>query len=72
MADWIYTNEYSKEGVREDKLIRKATEYLYGSTYEDSDEAKKVAKEFVTFSKGRAWIFSHWYKYRSRTISVHS
>lgn len=58
LAHWIYTNESSKEGVREDELIRKATEYLYGSTYEDSDEAKKVAKEFVTFSKGRAWIFS--------------
>lgn len=58
LAHWIYTNESSKEGVREDELIRKATEYLYGSTYEDFDEAKKVAKEFVTFSKGRAWIFS--------------
>ena len=58
LAHWIYTNESSKEGVREDELISKATEYLYGSTYEDSDEAKKVAKEFVTFSKGRAWIFT--------------
>ena len=58
LAHWMYTNEYSKEGVKEDELIRKATEYLYGSTYEDFDEAKKVAKEFVTFSRGRAWIFS--------------
>lgn len=58
LAHWIYTNESSKEGVREDELIRKATEYLHGSTYEDFDKAKKVAKEFVTFSKGRAWIFS--------------
>jgi GTPase SAR1 family protein len=58
LAHWIYTKEFSKEGVREEELISKATEYLYGSTYEDFDEAKKVAKEFVTFSKGRAWIFT--------------
>ncbi len=58
LAHWIYTNEFSKEGVREEELIWRATEYLYGSTYEDHDEAKKVAEEFVTFSKGRAWIFT--------------
>lgn len=58
LAYWIYTNESSKEGASEEELIRKATEYLHGPTYEDFDEAEKVAKDFVNFSKGRAWIFT--------------
>jgi hypothetical protein len=58
LAYWIYTNETSKGGVSEEELIRKATEYLYGSTYEDLDQAKMVARDFVKFSKGRAWILT--------------
>lgn len=58
LAYWIYTNETSKGGVSEEELIRKATDYLYGSTYEDFDQAKMVARDFVKFSKGRAWILT--------------
>jgi hypothetical protein len=58
LAHWIYTNESSKEGVSEEELIKKSTEYLYPSTYEDKDEAKAVATDFVNFSKGRAWILT--------------
>ncbi|MFY1110634.1 MAG: NACHT domain-containing protein [Methanosarcinaceae archaeon] len=76
LAHWIYTNESSKEGVREEELIKKATEYLYPSTYEDKDEAEAVAKDFVSFSRGRAWIltaigaskYQELYKFTHRTF----
>ena len=58
LAHWTYTKESSKEGVTEEELIKKATEYLYPSTYEDKDEAESVAKDFVSFSRGRAWILT--------------
>lgn len=58
LAYWIYTSETSSEGVIEEELIDKATEFLYGSTYEDFDQARMVAKEFINFSKGRAWILT--------------
>ncbi|WP_292375808.1 MULTISPECIES: NACHT domain-containing protein [unclassified Methanosarcina] len=58
LAHWIYTNQSSKEGVSEEELIKKSTEYLYPSTYEDKDEAKAVATDFVNFSRGRAWILT--------------
>ncbi|MDD3247042.1 MAG: NACHT domain-containing protein [Methanosarcina sp.] len=58
LAHWIYTNESSKEGVSEEELIKKSTEYLYPSTYEDKDEAKAVATDFVKFSRGSAWILT--------------
>ena len=58
LANWIYTSESLKDGVREEELIKKATEYLHRSTFEDVDEAKKVSIDFIKFSKGRAWILS--------------
>lgn len=58
LAHWIYTNQSLQEGVTERKLIMKMMEYLWPKFYEHQEEAESVAREFVDFCKGRAWVFS--------------
>jgi hypothetical protein len=58
IAHWIYENEDLQDGVAENKLIQKATEYLCNRRFEDIDEATKAAREFIEFCKGRAWVFT--------------
>jgi predicted NACHT family NTPase len=59
LAYWIYTNDFSNGWTTESELVNKAAEYLHHATYEDYDDAKEVAKDFIDFSKGRAWIFTY-------------
>ncbi len=58
LANWIYANESLQQGVTEQKLIKKATEYLLANRFEDEDEAEEEAKKFITFCRGRAWVFT--------------
>jgi hypothetical protein len=58
LAHWIYTNQSLQEGITERRLIAKMTDYLCPKFYEHREEAEPVAREFVEFCKGRAWVFS--------------
>jgi hypothetical protein len=58
LAHWVYTDQSLQEGVTERKLVAKMTEYLCPKFYEHREEAEPVAREFVEFCKGRAWVFS--------------
>jgi len=58
LAQWIYSDEKLQGGVTENKLIAKATEYLYPRRYEDRDEAENAARDFINFCQGRAWVFT--------------
>lgn len=58
LAFWIYSDPKLQTGVTESKLIDKATEYLHKRLYDDVDLARKVAREFIEFCRGRAWVFT--------------
>jgi hypothetical protein len=58
LAFWIYSDPKLQTGVTESSLIDKATEYLYKRLYDDIDFARKVAREFIEFCRGRAWVFT--------------
>lgn len=57
LAFWIFENEPLQKGVTENKLIIKAAEYLF-DYYDDQDEARNAAEDFINFCKGRAWVFT--------------
>ncbi len=58
LAHWIYSDEKLQVGVAENKLVSKATEYLYPRRYENQDEAENAARDFIGFCRGRAWVFT--------------
>lgn len=58
LAHWIYADEALQSGVTEAKLVGKTTEYLCPRRFEDEDEARKAAEEFISFCRGRAWVFT--------------
>lgn len=58
LAHWIYTDEKLQSGVGEQTLINKTADYLLERRYDDRDEAKLSAKDFIEFCKGRAWVFT--------------
>ncbi|MEU9510607.1 NACHT domain-containing protein [Micromonospora sp. NPDC048170] len=58
LAHWILTQSDGSEGVPESVLVRQTTTYLRQHDFEDPYEAEAAATEFVTFCRGRAWVFS--------------
>ncbi len=58
LANWIYSNKKLQGGVQEQKLIHKATEYLLQRRFEDRDDAEQAASNFISFCRGRAWVFT--------------
>jgi hypothetical protein len=58
LAYWIYSDETLQSGVTEARLISKTTDYLCPKRFEDRDEAETVAKQFIEFCRGRAWVFT--------------
>ncbi|MCP4215925.1 MAG: NACHT domain-containing protein [bacterium] len=58
LAHWIYTTPELQTGITEQRLIAKTTEYLCEKRYDDCDEARQAAKEFIQFCRGRAWVFT--------------
>jgi hypothetical protein len=58
LAHWIYSNEKLQGGVIEKKLIEKTTDYLCERRFDDRDEARGAAAQFIEFCKGRAWVFT--------------
>lgn len=57
LAHWIYTTPNLQGGVKESLLIQETTDYLK-DFYENRNVAELVAKQFVDFCKGRAWVFT--------------
>ena len=58
LAYWIYGNDTLQGGVTEHQLVEEASKYLLTRRFEDPDEAKSAAKQFIEFCKGRAWVFT--------------
>jgi hypothetical protein len=58
IAYWIYSDDALQGGVTELALVDKIADYLVPRRYEDIDEATIVAREFVAFLRGRAWVLS--------------
>lgn len=57
LAHWIYTTENLQSGVKETELIKKTADYLE-AYFPNRNEAEFVAKDFVEFCSGRAWVFT--------------
>lgn len=57
LAHWIYANPQLRAGLTETALQTKAAAYLHEALYEDRVKAERVAREFVQFCTGRAWVF---------------
>lgn len=58
LAHWIYSNETLQGGVTKAALIDETTCYLCPNRYEDLDEARQAAIDFIDFCRGRAWVFT--------------
>jgi len=58
LAHWVYRNDTLQGGATERQLIDEVGKYLLGRRFEDCDEAKAAAREFVEFCRGRAWVFT--------------
>jgi len=57
IAYWMFTNLTGVEAVAELDLVRETSEFLK-NTFDDEDERRSAAQEFVEFCRGRAWVFS--------------
>ena len=58
LAYWIYSQEGLQGGVEEGVLIEQAAQYLQQRMFDDPDEARHAAVEFIEFCTGRAWVFT--------------
>ncbi len=58
LAHWIYADPRLREGVTEQQLVTAAASYLSPSLITVRDEAETIAREFVEFCRGRAWVFT--------------
>ncbi len=58
IAHAVYTEPRLQKGVSSTQLVAITTEYLHGRRYEDADEARAAAGEFIALCKGRTWVFA--------------
>ena len=58
LARWIYEDEVRQTGVTERQLIERTTAYLHTWRFTDVHKARKAARSFVEFCRGRAWVFT--------------
>jgi hypothetical protein len=57
LAHWIYTDNSLKRGVTEAQLIEAVGLYL-SEWIEDPEERHSIASQFISYFRGRAWVFS--------------
>ena len=55
---WLFTREDASAAATETELASEATKFLHGRGFEDIEEARAAAKEFIEFCRGRMWVFS--------------
>lgn len=58
LAYWLFTRNVVEPAVSERELISETTVFLYERGFESKEEAESAAAEFISFCKGRAWVFS--------------
>ena len=58
LAHWIYLDPTFQEGVTGRAIVDEATSYLCPRQFEDTDEARHAAQQFVDYCRGRAWVFT--------------
>jgi NACHT domain len=58
LAHWIYSDQRLGTGVTERQLVREASRYLCPRRFEDPDDARAAAEAFISFCRGRAWVFT--------------
>lgn len=54
----IYQDPDISTGVPESKLVDMAADYLQTWQFDDAVKARHAAREFISFCRGRAWVFS--------------
>jgi hypothetical protein len=58
LAWWLFTRPETQTAVTERELVTATTEFLHRRGFESMDEAREAAREFVSFCRGRMWVFS--------------
>ncbi|GAA1011106.1 hypothetical protein Aple_056920 [Acrocarpospora pleiomorpha] len=58
LAHWLLTSDEPRAAVTERQLVREATKFLHIRGFELIEDAEEAAKEFVSFSRGRMWVFT--------------
>ena len=58
LAWWLFTRSQAEPAVTERELIKETTAFLYGRGFESEIDARDAATEFVSFARGRMWVFS--------------
>ena len=58
LAQWIYCDPSLQSGATEAQLVDKTTEYLREKQFEDDEQARAAAQDFIEFCRGRAWVFT--------------
>ena len=58
LAYKIYSEPRLQGGVTESWLVDEAASYLFPRQFEEPDQAREAAEEFIQLCKGRAWVFT--------------
>ena len=58
LASWIYGSPELQDGVTHDEAVRRTAQFLAGQRFSDAIRAEAVARDFIDFCRGRAWVFS--------------
>jgi hypothetical protein len=58
LAFWLFSRGQTQPAVTESELIGETARFLHGRGFESQDQAEDAAREFVSFCRGRAWVFS--------------
>jgi hypothetical protein len=56
LALWIFSGELPESTVTERRLVQWVSKHLVGRQFEDFDDARDAAQQFVDHIRGRAWI----------------
>ena len=54
----IFTRDDVQSAVTERELVTTTAQFLEGRGFESKDDARDAAEEFVSFCRGRMWVFS--------------
>ncbi|MEV7011158.1 NACHT domain-containing protein [Streptosporangium sp. NPDC051022] len=58
LAYWLLTRDEAGATVSKRQLIEETTQFLSSHRFEDPDQARAAADQFVEFCRGRGWVFS--------------
>jgi hypothetical protein len=58
LAFWLFTRGQAQAAVTERDLIGETARFLHSRGFESQADADDAAREFVSFCRGRAWVFS--------------